>query len=176
MKRLNPPESPSPYVPPTVPETAPTHVGPAPVSVPAPGSTAEHTSYPKSLHGVNLLNIPGYHENRRSLKFQSQKNEFMRDVTALFAMYNVSEHNADDSILVMVLDCAERFFIWGNKSQRDEAKHAAVQAVMLPFYKNDPEFLEKAKKYVWWRVTKTSLAKRLIQKAVFFLSRVRQLL
>ena len=102
----------------------------------------------------------------------NQEQVFNKDLTLILNEYLPINHQLDKELLQHVLTIAENFFIYGNKSERNELKERAVKNLMLKYFRGDNELLEVMISSVWRDVKKTNIFKRLYKRFTnkFFLN------
>ena len=126
---------------------------------------------PSSIYGRNLKKIKSYRRLRRNKKISIQKQVFINDLKSILTEFPVDQHQLDDELLVEVLSIAESYFIYGDKSDREQAKSEAVELLMEPYFRNDNDLFKKTVSHVWRKVQKSNLYKRLWSRLKFFFLR-----
>ena len=126
---------------------------------------------PKSLYNYNLKSIGSFKQIRRKYKMSNQHQVFVKDLGVILSEYAPASHQFDNELLLHILNIAESFFIYGNKTERNELKEKAVRALMLPYFRDDDDILNMMISSVWVKVKKTNLLKRLAKRLsnAFFL-------
>jgi len=127
---------------------------------------------PKNLYSYNLKKIKSFKQIRRKYKMSNQEQVFNKDLSIILNEYMPVNHQLDKDLLQHVLTIAENFFIYGNKTERDELKERAVKSLMLKYFRGDEELLNVMIGSVWRDVKKTTLLKRLFKRFTnkFFLN------
>jgi hypothetical protein len=123
---------------------------------------------PNKLHSINLKKISSYRKLRRSYKISNQKAVFINDLKVVLNEFDPKEHTYNDELLLCVVNIAEHFFVFGNKEERESVKRESIREVMLPYFRNDKELLEKTIMHIWHLVKKSNAFKRSIQRLKLF--------
>ena len=120
----------------------------------------------KSLNGYNLKKIKSFKIIRKKYKLNNQTAMFIQDLQVVLNEYAPEKYQLDTDMLVHICNIAEQYFIYGDKSERDEQKLLAVSTLMRPYFQNDTELLHKMMTVVYDKVNKSSLLKRLYRKFI----------
>ena len=119
---------------------------------------------PKNIYSYNLKKIKSFKQIRRKYKMSNQEQVFNKDLNIILNEYVPVNHQLDKDLLKHVLTIAEGFFIYGNRSERDEMKERAVKHLMLKYFRGDEELLNVMISSVWRDVKKTNLFQRLYKR------------
>ena len=119
---------------------------------------------PKELHNFNLKRLKSFKQIRRKYKMSNQEKIFKSDMQTVLNEYSVSEFTLDTSLLLLVLDIAESYFVYGSKSERETMKSSAISSLMLKFFRGDRQLLDVMIQSQWHKVRKSTLFKRVYQR------------
>jgi len=135
--------------------------------------SSEHAVVPnKTVLNYDLKKMKSFRVLRKQYKSQNQLHVFLNDMTSVLSEFLPEENQLDLDLLVHVLNISEQYFIYGSKETREETKSAAVKQLMVKYFRNDEEVLNKMIVSVWKRVNKSNMFKRFFRrisnKLIFF--------
>ena len=116
---------------------------------------------PSNIYGHSLKGIKSYKKIRRGYKLSNQKQVFVSDLKLILKEFPVEKHQYDDELLIEILNIAEAYFVYGDKTDREEIKSSSVKELMLDYFKGDEELLCKTVTHIWHKVKKSTLPRRL---------------
>jgi hypothetical protein len=119
---------------------------------------------PKSVLSYDLKQMQSFKVKRRSFKFATQSRLFVEELSVVLSQYAPEEHQFDMELLTTVLNIAESFFIHGSSDERKAQKDAAVQELLLPYFRDDKDLLDLMKTSVWNKVKKSNVWRRSFRK------------
>jgi len=128
---------------------------------------------PSNIYGHSLKGIKSYKKIRRGYKLSNQKQVFVSDLKLILKEFPVDRHQYDDELLIEILNIAEAYFVYGDKTDREEIKNSSVKELMIDYFKGDEELLCKTVSHIWHKVKKSTLPRRLWTrlKNFFFIKR-----
>ena len=119
---------------------------------------------PKMVHDYDLKKIKSFKQIRRNYQAKSQKNIFLNDLNVVLDEYLPENHQFDTDLLVHILNISESFFVYGSKTEREEAKSNAVKQLMLKYFRDDEDILDTIITSVWPKVNKSTMIKRAMRR------------
>jgi hypothetical protein len=146
-------------------------MNPQPVGTPIrdePDGQAVKIIPPKSYNGHNLKRLKSYQKLRRHYKLENHKEIFIRDLSAILKEFPISEHSLDHDLLIEILNIAEQYFIYGDKKLRNEAKTESVATLMMPYFLNNNDLLNKTIDTLWYKVNKSNIFRRCYKRIINF--------
>ena len=124
---------------------------------------------PKILFGdYNLKGLKSFKKIRKGYKLKNLKHSFVNDLSIVLVEYSPDnlDNQLNDELLLELLNVAEAYFFYPkNKDDRNAIKKECVVELMLPYFRNDLQLLNKTIELLQHKVKKSSLMKRLYQRA-----------
>jgi hypothetical protein len=126
---------------------------------------------PREVHHFDLKRLKSFKQIRQKYKQSNASRVFVKDLSIVLDEYDPSEHQLDTELLVLVLDIAESYFVYGSKEEREQMKAQSVKTLMLRYFR-DEAVLDKMISSVWHKVKKSTWVKRMYRRLLnrfFFL-------
>jgi hypothetical protein len=125
---------------------------------------------PKQLFNYNLKQLKSFKKIRQSYKLKNLKYTFLTDMKVVLNEYlpTDKDNQYNDELLIEVLNIAEEYFINKDKTEREVYKKDCVIELLLPYFNNDKQLLQKTMQLVDHKVKKVGLIKRLYLRAKIF--------
>jgi len=100
-----------------------------------------------------------------NLKLNGQIDEFLElEKTKLNVECADNELYLNTIVLKEVMQSAERFFVYGNKTQRDMLKNEAVLLLMSKYFNDDEDVLNRFIEITFNKVSKYGFVRRLLMR------------
>jgi hypothetical protein len=100
-----------------------------------------------------------------NLKLNGQINDFLEiERTKLNVDCADSELYLNTIVLKEVMQSAEKFFVYGNKSQRDALKEEAVLLLMIKYFNDDEDVLNRFIEITYKKVSKYGFIRRVLMR------------
>jgi hypothetical protein len=123
---------------------------------------------PKTVLNHNLKKLKSYKKIRSGYKVKNQKQIFVNDLKVILSEFDTSEYKLNLELLTEIIQIAEDFMVYGSKKERDSSKLEAIQELMITYFKDDAEFLEKSVYFCYKNVSKSNIFRRTRRKLVNF--------
>lgn len=123
---------------------------------------------PKDDVYKRLKKLSSFKQIKRSYKLEQQKQQFLSDLNDLFKHLNVEEHKYDMDLLLELMNVVEQYFIYGNKEERDKSKQEVIEDVMLKFFNDDINVLNKFIGTIYKKVKKSNVYRRTYRRIYNF--------
>jgi hypothetical protein len=118
----------------------------------------------KNVFNYDLKKLKSFRVLRKNYKAKNQLSIFLQDMDKVLNEFDSKTNQLDLDLLVLVLNISEQYFIYGDEKQREEMKSYAVKKLMIKYFRNDEEVLNKMIGSVWQKVSKTNMLKRLFRR------------
>ena len=124
----------------------------------------------KQVFNHFLRKIKSFRNIRKPHKIQNLKCIFIHELQIILSSYDPQDINnvLNDSLLVEVMNTAEKYFFYGSKKERDSNKNECVIQLMLKYFRNDRQLLQKTMDLVKNRIIKSTRIQRLMAKVKYF--------
>ena len=123
---------------------------------------------PKDDIYKRIKKLSSFKKIKRSYKLEQQKNQFLLDLNELFKHLNPEDHKYDVELLLELLNAVEQYFVYGTKEERDKSKQEVVEEVMLKFFNDDVNVLEKFIATIYRKVKKSNVWRRTYRRLYNF--------
>lgn len=120
---------------------------------------------PQSRYGdINLKKYSSFKSSRVGLKLQNQEALAINQLKHWVSHVSVELNMLNIELLVDVANFLHKFFIYGDKHQREQSFSKVFNLIMLPYFKNDQDVLDAMKTSVEYRIVKSTLLSRRVSK------------
>lgn len=158
MKRLSRPDEPLPdaYKPPAA-------VEPVLAPIPQYVGVGDSPAPDRKRVGRSLSRMKSYRAIQKSDAIEQHNMLFELMLPTYLGKLSPEKFKYDSKILKHFLNEQEKHYYLGTKKERDAAKQKSRQ-LLLPYFNNDPEYLQHSIDQVWKKVFKSNILRRLLAR------------
>lgn len=128
----------------------------------------EELTLPKADIYKRLKKLSSFKKIKKTYKLEQQKSQFLVDLGELFKHLDVKDHQYDVELLLELINATEQYFIYGDKEDRTKSKREVIEIIMLKFFDNKVEVLDKFINVISNRVKKSNVLRRSYRRVYNF--------